>query len=168
MTRRSRARVSSLAALVLAGTAGAASGQQAGSSDVTITPASGGPVQFQGFAQSMGSTSHRQWSVQLIHPGGASSVLMFYNGDTRPPTGEYEMVDFVANDAQPPVGKFVATGSLAGDLPLLGFQSLEGTVVITASSATSIEGTFEYTARDSQNGSTVTVSGTFTSRNQEG
>ena len=50
-----------------------------------------------------------------------------------------------------------------------GFHSVQGTLVVTASSPESVEGTFAFSAREAgEGGRMVNVNGTFTSLNQDG
>ncbi|MBT8461548.1 MAG: hypothetical protein KJO44_03425, partial [Gemmatimonadetes bacterium] len=88
-------------------------------------------------------------------------------GEPLPPPGEFAIDDFMANNAEPPDGRFLATGSadLQGST-VKGFQSVEGTVVITASSSSWVEGTFRYEGRDPESGGIVTVEGRFKASHQ--
>jgi hypothetical protein len=142
-------------------------GQNAGNFSATVGLASGTPVELSGFAMSFGSRDDEAWYVQLIIPGGASSILIFYAG-VRPPIGEHPIVDLMANDFKPPPGKVIATGNVDPQLFVVsGFHSLGGTMIVTESSASSVEGTFQYEAREASTGQVVTVEGTFTTKNQE-
>lgn len=129
--------------------------------------AEGASEELSGFAKSFGSSADAMWYVQLIVPGGASGMMMTLQGEPLPPPGEFVIDNFEANDGKPPAGKFVATGNadLQGSA-VKGFQSVAGTVVITASSSSWVEGTFEYEGRDPRSGGTVTVEGRFKASHQ--
>lgn len=135
--------------------------------EVTVTSGTGGPAQVAGFAKSFGSNADQAWYVQLIEPGGASSIMLLYSGAGLPPTAEHAVADFMANDAEPPPGEFVATGALdPQSFMVSGFHSVGGTLVITASSSSWVEGTFNYRAREASTGQVVTVDGRFKAMNE--
>lgn len=177
MTNRSGlARTSAVLGLMLAVHSGAALGQAlecegpapAGCFEATVS-ADDGTAQMSGFATAFGSTDAKGagWAVQFIVPGGASGMMLIMRGEKLPPPGEFPIDDFMANDADPPEGSFIASGN--ADLQgsgVKGFQSVEGTVVITASSSSWVQGSFQYQGRDPESGATVAVEGRFKAKQQ--
>lgn len=158
-------------AMAMIGTAGSPSGapaQQAGSFKATVTAPGQDGVQLTGFAPSFGSDAKRGWYVQLVTPGGGSTILLLYAGAGLPPTGEHQIVDFIGNDATPPPGKFVATGNVDPAVAaVIGLSSIGGTITITRSTPTVVEGRFEYRARLAGASQAVVVEGEFESNNTE-
>jgi len=145
-----------------------AQAQDTGEFEASVTGYTDTAVQLNGFARSFSDPVRNGWYVQLIIPGGASSILILFLGSDLPPTGEHRIVDFIASDAEPPPGQFVATGNLDPQLFILsGFHSVSGTIVVTASSEDSVEASFNFQARESDGGM-VQVSGAFDSHNTEG
>jgi hypothetical protein len=146
---------------------GSTEAQRAGSFTANIVVGTSAPVQITGFAPSFSSESLGGWYAQMTTPGGASTILLLYGGAALPPVGRHQIADFVGSGAEPPRGRFVATGNLDPQLLVVsGFQSVTGTVDITASSLDAVEGTFTYRARQTADGKAVTVEGTFTTANK--
>lgn len=129
--------------------------------------AEGSSAELSGFASSFGSGADAVWYAQLTVPGGGYGMMLTMQGEPLPPPGEFVIDDFMANGAEPPTGRFLATGNadLQGST-VKGFQSVEGTIVITASSSSWVEGTFQYEGRDPESGGTVTVEGRFKANHQ--
>jgi hypothetical protein len=153
----------------LVATAGCtANAQQAGDFTMTVTAPTGAPAQLTGFAPSFSSDRMGQWYVQLVTPGGQSSLMLLYAGAGRPATGTYRIVDVIANDGKAPAGEFVALGNVdPAVLSVQGLGSLDGTITITSSSSTSVAGTFTYRAGVAGRATGVTITGQFRSRNKE-
>jgi len=163
----STTRVLFVASVLAAVLPGLAAGQDAGEFDARVNLGGVSPVELGGFAWSEGNEAEQGWFVQMVTPGGGSSIVLLYAGAGRPPTGEYPIVDLVANDFEPPAGKFIATGSVDPQhLVLTGFHSKEGTILITSSTPGSVGGSFEFRASGAQDGSHVTVEGTFRTANK--
>jgi len=136
---------------------------QSGSFEAAVQVGSNAEVVLTGYCISSGKDD--QWYTQMVTPGGGSTILMIFSGGNPPNTGEYPVADFIERDAEPRDGEFIASGS-TGEQKLIisGFHSVTGKVLITSSSAASVEGTFSFSARVGQpGGEPVRVSGTFTS-----
>ena len=140
--------------------------QETGSFEATVE-IDGTPHTLTGFCVSSGQGSG--WYTQMVTPGGGSTIMLVHTGGNPPATGEYPIADFVQRDANPRNGEFLATGSVDPQLFIVsGFTSLSGLVVITASSATSVSGTFSCTARAAvEGGGSASVRGTFESAAKE-
>ena len=135
--------------------------------EATVTGPSGETAQMSGFAQSFGSHAEDAWQARLMTPGGESGITLMHGGAGLPSTGEYLIEDFGAHAGKPPAGGFLAMGTAYLDASAAsGFQSVTGTVVITASSSSWVEGTFTCEGRDPQSGATVTVEGRFKAKHQ--
>ncbi|MGE0555005.1 MAG: hypothetical protein AB7R55_16360 [Gemmatimonadales bacterium] len=158
-------------AVAVIGTAVAPRGapaQQAGNFTATVTASGQDGVRLAGFALSFGSDAKRAWYVQLVTPGGGSTIMLLYAGAGLPPTGEHRIVDFIGNDATPPPGKFVATGNVDPAVAaVVGLSSIGGTITITRSTPSVVEGRFEYRARLADVSQAVVVEGEFESNNTQ-
>lgn len=135
--------------------------------EFTVSTPAGVTTQVSGFANAFGSQADGMWYTQLVEPGGAATLMILFNGAATPPIEEYPMADWVRSDATPPSGQFVATGSIDRSvLAVSGLHSVNGTVLITGSSPTEVEGTFTYRAHHATTGEFVTVQGRFKTKNQ--
>ncbi len=163
---RPRRTVSVLLVLLLLGL-GTAAAQDAGEFTATIGGGDEEGTEISGFAKSFRSAEKKFWYVQLIVPGGASTIMLMYSGAAQPSVGEHDIVDWLANDAEPPEGKLVATGSVDPQLfAVTGFSSISGKLDVTEASEDAVKASFEFSARDGS-GATVRVSGSFTSSDEE-
>jgi hypothetical protein len=136
--------------------------------EFTATISGAEDVEFCGFATSSGQAGFG-WSLQLLTPGGANSILIIgAEGEGRPDSNTYDIADYQANDATAPANEYVVLIAFEEDiLGTTGFSSVEGRLTITSSSPTQVSGEFDFEARDSQGGATISVTGTFTSTNQD-
>jgi len=166
MSRKSLRGGVAIAFALALGCGAPATGQMFGSYDATVTLSTGTPVQISGYAKSFEMRPVQKWHAMLMTPGGGSSLQVAYSG-ARPPIGEHDIVDWEGAGGDPPTGKFIITGNVDPQLLILtGFHSIKGKIVVTASTAASVEGTFHYTARGAQNGQVITVDGSFTTINE--
>ena len=160
-------RVMSLSLVLLLSGFGALAAQDAGEFTATISDGDRDGGEISGFATSFRSAEKKFWYVQLIVPGGSSTIMLMYSGAAQPPVGEHEIVDWLANDAEPPEGKLVATGSVDPQVFILsGFSSISGKLDVTDVSDVAVEATFDFSARGS-GGGVVQVTGSFNSADKE-
>lgn len=121
---------------------------------------------LQGFALASGRAGVG-WSLQMETPGADNIIMIVREGAGRPATGTYDLVDFTTKSRHPSSSDLVASVTLHDSvLPgNNGFNTVRGTLTVTASSATSVVGEFTLTAHHSRSpASGVTVKGSFKSR----
>lgn len=122
-----------------------------------------------GFATSSEGPEGKGWSLQLVTPGGGSTVMLITEASGRPPRGTYEIVDFQGTDGAPPAGAFVGLIGLDVDaLGATGFSSVSGSLTITSSSPDEVAGEFRFTAREGPESATlIEVTGSFVAGNDD-
>ena len=128
-----------------------------GTAEITVTGSE--TATFTGTALSSGSSSQAGWGLVLIAPNALSSVT-FVTASDRPGKGDYPIVDFTTTL----IGNGNLVGSYSATQALTTYLSNNGTFDVKESSASSVEGTFSFTAVDG-NGGNVTVAGSFRSTN---
>jgi hypothetical protein len=139
---------------------------QGGDFAAAITGAASATIR--GFAPSTGRTGVT-WSLQMETPGGDNVIMVYREGAGRPAPGTYGLVDFTTKARRPRSGDLVASVHLHDSiLPgSRGFDTVQGTLTVTASSDASVEGEFSLTAHHSSSPALgVTVTGTFTSHDK--
>ena len=160
-----------LFAAVLATSAFVASSSTGPGAGPTFTATVSGAVskQFSGSATSMGRVADA-WNAALQSPGGGGTILLGNDVSGRPEPGTYKIADMEEHGGNPPVGQYTALVALAGGglTTPVGFGSVNGTLIIEASSPTAVTGSFNFVAVDASDSTrTVTVDGTFTTDNEE-
>jgi len=160
-----------LFAAVFASSAFVASSDPGPGMDPTFTATVTGAVsrQFSGDATSMGRVADA-WNAALQSPSGEGTILFGNDIAGRPTRGTYTIVDMEEHGGSPPAGQYTALVALAGGglTTPVGFGSVNGTLIIEASSPTEVTGSFNFLAVDAADSTrTVTVNGTFTTANEE-
>lgn len=108
------------------------------------------------------------WTLQMETPGGDNDITMLREGAGRPDPGTYALVDVTTKMGNAASGDIVVAVRLHDSvLPGGGFDTVRGTLTVTASSEASVEGEFTLTAHHSTNPDrSVVVTGTFKSHNR--
>lgn len=135
----------------------------------TATVSGAVSTQFSGDATSMGRVADA-WNAALQSPSGEGTILLGNDTAGRPAPGTYRIADMEEHGGSPPAGQFTALVAMAGaDMATpVGFGSVDGTLIIDASSPTAVTGSFNFLAVDAADSTrTVTVDGTFTTANEE-
>ncbi|MDH3404599.1 MAG: hypothetical protein OEP45_13335 [Acidobacteriota bacterium] len=124
-------------------------------------------TELAGFATSSGRAG-AGWSVQVLTPGGANSILLMTQGAGRPDPGTYPVIDYVGADASPQPGQYVAAVALEQQLlGASGFFSVKGTFTVASSTPDAVAGCFTFSAADMQRTASVSVEGTFVAGNED-
>lgn len=124
-------------------------------------------AQLNGQAESLGTTSGTPaWNIQMTTGNSTEGIIFTVEGMGRPGPGTYVIASALQHGGNAPNQEFTAVLGLAN--PFDSFGSLTGTLRITDSSASSVSGTFTFTAQDATNaGRNVTVNGSFTANNRD-
>ena len=161
----------SFVTLALLSACSAPSSNPAGAGQFTANLTGAVTTTLSGFATSSGRAG-TTWTLTMIVPGGPENISMITeDGLGRLDPGTYNLVDattgFGGGAPSPHLiaALQLAPGAFTG---YQGFNVMRGTLTVSASTATSVSGSFEFvTSHSSDPSSTVTVSGTFTSANEE-
>ena len=117
-------------------------------------------VELSGTADFQDDASPPAFGIRLLGSDGASSILFFTDGMTRPPASDYVIESALEHGGNGPVGTFTAVLSV-GTSDFYG--SVTGTLDIGSSSAGQVSGTFTFSGADANDETrSVTVNGTFT------
>ena len=156
------------ALLVAVGCGGSPTGATAQAGQFTADLSGLVNTRLTGFATSSGAASSG-WTLTLITPGGEHNISMAFEGVARPDPGDYALVDITRSlVGAAPTPHIVAAVQLGPALlSNAGFNSLTGTLSVTTSTASSVEGTLTLsTFHTDRPQEVLEVTGTFRSTNR--